>query len=363
MKKIVGSLFLVASVALLSACGGGDDEVADSPSVTAGLSKAAFAATSPTDTTPMVPAVMVAPTTSAEPVPPFPSTVPQPEKVADVTFTNVPTVRSLAVQGQRSIEIAAFRTVWNSASWKPVQQLVFQNVYDDSADSLFDQQSVQLVDGHGDINSRDTHYSIRFEGKRVVVDFLYGWRAQNTPIPQTYSLKANLRTDTATGKKFAMELIGVQMHDFEATSSGVVAGGFISVVTVEGKGLPTITSTSLNYLPDTIPGNVYSVDITVSCPETNTYACVGVSVKFLSNGQIQNQGFFVQVDGSIGSNQLGVYLQPGQTSTFTLNVYTPHNYLWISMIDAEFDVGGTLVSPIRKQNCESLVGDSRNCKG
>lgn len=330
MKNIAVSLVLATS-AFLSACGGGDGVVQ---------------MTTPT-TPPTLPTVTVAEV-----------------KIPDVVFTNVKTLRSTAIQGQRSIEMAAFR-VSSLPNIKPIGQLVFENKYDDHVYSLLDQSSVQLVDGMGDLNNRATNYSVRFDGRRMIVDFVYGWWAQDTAIPQTFSLKGNILPEVVVGKKFALALVGVQMHDYGASSTGTIEGGDVSVISVEGKGLPTISSSALNTYYALSPGQVEVVDLTVSCPQTNMYACVFMTLRIRSNGVLQNPGFAGYQDGTVAIvDQPFIVLSPGQNSTMYLYFQaTTNEPLWVAVIDAEFDLGGTRVSPVvLEQKCGTIVFN-RGCRG
>lgn len=309
---------------VLSACGGGGDEAAPASS-------------------------------SIFPQPPVP-TVSKPVE-ADVVFTNVPTIKSTAIQGQRSVEIAAFRAAWLPNTWKPVGQLVFENIHEDDAARLFDQETVQLVDGVGDLNNRLTNYSVRFEGRRLIIDFSYGWQAQESFPPQTFSIKGNVLATAPIGKKFSFKLVGVQMHDFGALSSGVVAGGEVNVIFVEGKELPLVSSPSSNvYYLDV--GSSVQVVVKVVCPS----GCMFTQLTFNTNGSVMSPGFIEQ-NGTASINGPFMYVGPGQNGTlyFSFMAVTP-GQLWVNVIDMEFDVGGTKVSPIVQQSeCNTIL--SRGCKG
>jgi hypothetical protein len=286
-------------------------------------------------------------------------------KIPDVVLTNVKTIKPTAIQGQRSVEMAAFRAAWLPNIWKPIGQLVFENVYDDHAYTLLEQNSVQLVDGSGDLNNRTTNYSVRFMGRRVIVDFVYGWQAQDTAIPQTFSLKGDILPEAVVGKKFAFALIGVQMHDYGALPNDFVEGGEVSVISVEGKGLPTISSSALNTNNVLSPGQVEVVGLTVSCPQANMYACVFMTLRLRSNGILQNPGFGLYQDGTVAIvDQPFIVLSPGQNSTMYLYFQaTTNEPLWVAVIDAEFDLGGTRVSPVvLEQKCGTIVFN-RGCRG
>jgi hypothetical protein len=327
MKKFLPSLLLAATAFALNACGGGgsDSETVSVPSPS--------------------PAQTIA-------------------KPADVTFLNVPTTKVSAIQGQRSIEVAAFRATWLNTAWRPVQQLVFENTYSDNASSLFEQGSIQLLDGSGDLNNRTTNYSIRFDGRKVIVDFFYGWQAQETVIPQTYSLKANILTKVAVGKKFALALSGVQMHDFGANSSGVVIGGDVSVVQVAGKGLPKVTALSQSYYDGTVSGYVINVGFEIACPVTNSYGCVLTGMRLVTNGYVSTSGFTWSQDGSFSMrDQPTLYVLPGQVGTVFVTILAQSASTWVNIVDIEFDVGGVRVSPVLSPDCAAVVGDRSGCKG
>ena len=317
MKKILSAL-LFAALALLTACGGGESAPVDQA---------------------------------------------QKAKPADVIFTNVSTVKSTTLPGQRGIEIAAFRAVWQQNARNPVSQFVFENEGVDDLVHLFDRRSVKLADINGDLNNRLNNYYVSFEGKKMIFDFFYGWQAQDATIPSTYSVQANVLTDTI-GKKFSLKLVGVQMHDYGSTGGGAINGGEISVISIAGMGLPTVTSSAPRYYSPTIPGKTVNVLVDVSCPASNTYGCMWVSGRFQTNGLIYMPGFVRSADGGYYTFYGAyTYIQPGEKITMTFGVIATDAYLTVEVDELEFDIGNVLVSPIVAPGCDTAFGDKGSCKG
>ncbi len=294
-------------------------------------------------------------------------------KPANVTFTNVPTTRTTASPGERSVEVVAFRATWRD-SYAPVQQLVFENESSGDASDLLALESVRLLANGADLRLNQASYAIRFKEKEVIVDFFgFGWQAPVTSIPQTYSLAASVKTETQVGKKIAFALTKVQMHDADASSSGFaeVQGSAMTVILIAGKELPVVTSAFSANTSNLMRDDYVQKSIEISCPSSpaNTYGCTLDTIKMRANGDgapWTYVGFWRQATWLVNDEYefpMWVYIPPGQSMTIWFSAYARYDNVYMEVSDMQFDIGGMKVNPKYSAECYSMLPSNKGCKG
>lgn len=286
--------------------------------------------------------------------------------VADLLFVNVPTDtrKTSVVPGERA-EITAFRVEGINT---PIEQLVFTNTAATTSalSALF--KRVRLVSNTGDDVGAEAFYTVNFDDKKgtLTLDFSNQWvpvDSGSAPVPGTYSLIADVKTDVKLDTAFNLELTAAQTHAYGKKVSSEVKGGTFTVKSVAGINLPVVTTASpaSSTTASELGGSPIEIgSFKVSCPEKNSVPCALETVSFrvcgMGNPMISSadghswwSGYGYSLEGYYAPTitNMEYAVPPGETKTLTVSA-TPYNAeLRLNVVDMMWNMGGsTKVSPL-----------------
>lgn len=317
----------------------------------------------------------------SDPIPAQPTVVATP--VADVTFTNVPTSvsKQQVIQGQRNVELTAFRMDWKDQSRPTISQMVFTSQSTDSLWAVF--KDFKLVDNNGNDIKSEALYDVRRDDAKheVTINFYQAsWYPNDFGIvPKTYSLLGSLDPAVPIGTTSTFKLTAVQLHEAGKTAAFDVSGVRFEVVKIAGMGLPVITTAStfqVNVAADQLGSFIAVGTFNATCPAENTAACTLMEVGYFAQGMFEpvlvvdgiffgsTRGTFPDDVNSFHSS-IGITIFPGETKTYVVmdTVVQPTAFITLNTV---WMVGQTKVNPIiptGQDSCVLIVSDTNGCKG